>query len=234
MTRGGGVGLILSREARYSYPGVRHPVRIEVKLCAHRFSWGKSYAEPNTTLTWRRPSSEPLDHMGVTIVDRLRTAPRRLPPDAGASSCPGDAGADFAHAGVKIELSREVRRQTLVHRLSSRATVTRESSHMMSKVTGRGRGSAMGKHQLAMPVLVAFLVAGAAACNAPSPSASPSARGQSVGRDSHRRPRDRRGGAGRRAHQKRWCGSRPGGATPDKSLRHGRRLRDARRHRLAE
>ena len=32
----------------------------------------------------------------------------------------------------------------------------------------------MGKHQLAMPVLVAVLVAGAAACNAPSPSASPS------------------------------------------------------------
>ena len=32
----------------------------------------------------------------------------------------------------------------------------------------------MGKHQLAMPVLVAILVAGAAACNAPSPSASPS------------------------------------------------------------
>ncbi len=45
----------------------------------------------------------------------------------------------------------------------------------MSKVTGRGRGSVMGKHQLAMPVLVAMLVAGAAACNAaPSPSASPS------------------------------------------------------------
>ena len=32
----------------------------------------------------------------------------------------------------------------------------------------------MGKHQLAMPVLVAILVAGAAACGAPSPSASPS------------------------------------------------------------
>jgi hypothetical protein len=32
----------------------------------------------------------------------------------------------------------------------------------------------MGKHQLAMPVLVAILVAGAAACSAPSPSASPS------------------------------------------------------------
>ena len=31
----------------------------------------------------------------------------------------------------------------------------------------------MGKHQLAMPVLVAILVAGAAACSAPSPSASP-------------------------------------------------------------
>ena len=44
----------------------------------------------------------------------------------------------------------------------------------MSKVTGRGRGSMMGKHQLAMPVLVAVLVAGAAACNAASPSASPS------------------------------------------------------------
>ena len=45
----------------------------------------------------------------------------------------------------------------------------------MSMVTGRGRGSMMGKHQLAMPVLVAVLVAGAAACNATSPSASPSA-----------------------------------------------------------
>ena len=45
----------------------------------------------------------------------------------------------------------------------------------MSKVTGRGRGTVMGKHQLAMPVLVAILAAGAAACNAaPSPSASPS------------------------------------------------------------
>jgi hypothetical protein len=44
----------------------------------------------------------------------------------------------------------------------------------MAKVTGRGRGSVMGKHQLAMPVLVAVLVAGAAACNAPSSSASPS------------------------------------------------------------
>ena len=44
----------------------------------------------------------------------------------------------------------------------------------MSKVTGRGRGSMMGKHQLAMPLLVAVLVAGAAACNAASPSASPS------------------------------------------------------------
>lgn len=32
----------------------------------------------------------------------------------------------------------------------------------------------MGKHQLAMPVLVAILVAGAVACSAPSPSASPS------------------------------------------------------------
>ena len=32
----------------------------------------------------------------------------------------------------------------------------------------------MGKHQLAMPVLVAVLVVGAAACNATSPSASPS------------------------------------------------------------
>jgi hypothetical protein len=32
----------------------------------------------------------------------------------------------------------------------------------------------MGKHQLAMPVLVAILVVGAAACNASSPSASPS------------------------------------------------------------
>jgi streptogramin lyase len=44
----------------------------------------------------------------------------------------------------------------------------------MSKVTGRGRGSAMGRHQLAMPVLVAVLVAGAIACNAPSSSPSPS------------------------------------------------------------
>ena len=44
----------------------------------------------------------------------------------------------------------------------------------MAKVTGRGRGSVMGRHQLAMPVLVAVLVAGAAACNAPSSSASPS------------------------------------------------------------
>ena len=35
-------------------------------------------------------------------------------------------------------------------------------------------GSVMGKHQLAMPVLVAVLVAGVAACNAPSSSASPS------------------------------------------------------------
>ncbi len=38
----------------------------------------------------------------------------------------------------------------------------------------QGKGSVMGKHQLAMPVLVAVLVAGAAACNAASPSASPS------------------------------------------------------------
>lgn len=44
----------------------------------------------------------------------------------------------------------------------------------MSVTTERGKGSVMGKHQLAMPVLVAILVAGAAACSAPSPSASPS------------------------------------------------------------
>lgn len=41
----------------------------------------------------------------------------------------------------------------------------------MSVTTEQGKGSVMGKHQLAMPVLVAILVAGAAACSAPSPSA---------------------------------------------------------------
>jgi hypothetical protein len=44
----------------------------------------------------------------------------------------------------------------------------------MSKVTGRGMGSMTGKHLHAMPVLVAVLVAGLAACNTASPSASPS------------------------------------------------------------
>jgi streptogramin lyase len=44
----------------------------------------------------------------------------------------------------------------------------------MSVTTELRKRSVMGKHQLAMPVLVAVLVAGAAACNAPSSSASPS------------------------------------------------------------